>query len=512
MSVLLDNIPYKSAREGQLQILNYVNNTWWDDLKYKPYVIEAPTGAGKSGIVYALGKSSNTVYIVTSSKILQDQYYNEFKNYTDNIAVIKGQGNYLCNDVDDGVTTVIHAPCKDLKEGSKIKKDCIKMGICSYYSNIQSCKYKKFVIMNLHTFYYLVYVIKELMLPDVLLIDEAHKIENVFRDFFKIVILKKHFSKFKDKIKNMSLMDILNTSLNYYTYHLESLNKEYKVNKLPMIKKQISTYEISVKRLSLIIKNVEDYKEYDNYIIYTNDKGNLVLEPKSLMNKFNHMIKDINRVVFLSGFIGNVNSFLSNLGIKEAIYVKYGKHITPAINRKIHLDYTGFLIRRNKDTLFPRFLNKVYSIINKHKNSKGVIHVTSHEDCQNIYSFLTFKKNITCFKVDNLSGFLKYNLSSVLISPSSYEGLDLKLDLCRFQILFKVPFLMELDPFIKYKKKYDISWYNNVVVSRIVQSYGRGVRSSNDACDYYILDSMFESFYIKNQAYFPSYFKDAIVK
>jgi Rad3-related DNA helicase len=99
---------------------------------------------------------------------------------------------------------------------------------------------------------------------------------------------------------------------------------------------------------------------------------------------------------------------------------------------------------------------------------------------------------------------------TVLISPSLHLGVDLKDDLSRFQIIVKVPYPDLTDKRVLEKKKLDPNWYTWNTVLRLVQSYGRSVRSVDDHATTFILDSSI-SYLLKIAAdLVPKWFREAI--
>ena len=70
--------------------------------------------------------------------------------------------------------------------------------------------------------------------------------------------------------------------------------------------------------------------------------------------------------------------------------------------------------------------------------------------------------------------------ASVLISPSLYQGVDLKDDLARFQVIVKVPYPDLSDRRTRVKMQRDRGWYDWQTALRLVQTYGRSVRSETD--------------------------------
>src|SRR5256885_1355264 len=56
-------------------------------------LVEAPPGVGKSHVAMTLARWSGDAYLLTSQKLLQDQYEREFGA---ELALVKGRDNYVC--------------------------------------------------------------------------------------------------------------------------------------------------------------------------------------------------------------------------------------------------------------------------------------------------------------------------------------------------------------------------------------------------------------------------------
>lgn len=104
----------------------------------------------------------------------------------------------------------------------------------------------------------------------------------------------------------------------------------------------------------------------------------------------------------------------------------------------------------------------------------------------------------------------------VLVSPSMNEGVDLPGDLCRFQIIFKLPYLPYNEPWIdKRENLYEDGkeWYDYKMLTKLIQGYGRGIRFEGDYCKTYILDNrLFEVINkdLEGNEIIPKYFINAI--
>jgi hypothetical protein len=99
---------------------------------------------------------------------------------------------------------------------------------------------------------------------------------------------------------------------------------------------------------------------------------------------------------------------------------------------------------------------------------------------------------------------------SVLISPSLHTGLDLRDDLSRFQVITKVPYPNITDKWIYAKRKGDAEWYYWQTALKLIQAYGRSVRSKDDWAKTYVLDSAFNYYVRKNERILPKWFINAI--
>jgi Rad3-related DNA helicase len=64
-----------------------------DETAPRVLAVEAPPGIGKSHLAMTLARWSGDAYLLTSQKILQDQYEREFG---DQLQLIKGRDNYVC--------------------------------------------------------------------------------------------------------------------------------------------------------------------------------------------------------------------------------------------------------------------------------------------------------------------------------------------------------------------------------------------------------------------------------
>ncbi|HEY7079635.1 MAG TPA: helicase C-terminal domain-containing protein, partial [Nitrososphaeraceae archaeon] len=160
----------------------------------------------------------------------------------------------------------------------------------------------------------------------------------------------------------------------------------------------------------------------------------------------------------------------------------------------------------------------VDTIMLMHENHKGIIHTTSYEQLnfikENVSQINARRLLVTDPEVqrdDVISEHMKSTTKpTVLISPSLHTGLDLKDELSRFQIIIKVPYPNKSDRWTNAKRELDPEWYYWQTALKLIQAYGRSVRSKEDWAKTYILDSAFGYFVNKNKGMLPSWFIQAI--
>ena len=90
------------------------------------------------------------------------------------------------------------------------------------------------------------------------------------------------------------------------------------------------------------------------------------------------------------------------------------------------------------------------------------------------------------------------------------EGVDLKGELSRFQILCKIPYPYLGDKLIRKKMNKWKWWYPLQTAKTIIQAVGRSIRNKDDYATTYILDEDWFKFYGRNKNLFPQDFREAL--
>ena len=248
-------------------------------------------------------------------------------------------------------------------------------------------------------------------------------------------------------------------------------------------------------------------------------------------------------VIFMSSTIDK-KLFCRDLQIpeKDAEYLSYESKIDSS-RRKIIKDYQGEKLWARKenesgDTEYTNTIGKIIKrikeIMKQYPEEKGLILVNSkkeHEDIIKGISDYESKKRLAYvdYHSNDSNEIQKSNEeilekhkrkeNSVLISPSMWEGIDLKHDLGRFCIIAKAPFTSGSGALAQAKKRLrpDDRWKETKDFFTLIQGCGRCTRAIDDHSTTYLLEKgcedmieQIEEYQDKHKDYNIKWFTDSI--
>jgi ATP-dependent DNA helicase DinG len=188
----------------------------------------------------------------------------------------------------------------------------------------------------------------------------------------------------------------------------------------------------------------------------------------------------------------------------------------PVSRRPIHVESAANLTSKTMEEETPKLITRIAEIVNSHPNDKGLIHAVSYKLANQIIAGVNSPRIITHNSKDRqevLTKFMESDSPLVLISPSMDRGISLEMDLCRFIIVAKAPFLYLGDKIVAarvYSSKMGSEWYAATMLTTVLQMCGRGMRSEDDFCVAYILDTQFQRTLHSKPNYLPAWWRDAI--
>lgn len=206
---------------------------------------------------------------------------------------------------------------------------------------------------------------------------------------------------------------------------------------------------------------------------------------------------------------------LDLLGIpSEEVEIEDCPSSFPVANRLVTHIPTVRLNHRSSEADVLLWVMRMDQIIGRRLDRNGIIHTVSYDRARLICErsqyrdlMITHRPGGVSFAV---SQFKRAVPPAVLVSPSVTTGVDFPDSECRFQIVAKVPFPDGRDPLVKARTEADPEYGLYLAMQSVVQAAGRGVRSSEDWCETFIVDDMWTWFYGRNQAMAPRWFREAV--
>ncbi len=533
--------PYSTCRESQEIAINTILNAFINENK-RFFVLEAATGTGKSAIGLTVAKYMSErliqpgdsqyksgAYFLTTQKLLQEQYMKDFGSPSGSMQQIMSATNYQCR---------YHKKQSCAESMQQLKGEADKES--RFYKTCKfNCVYKnekiKFLASteSLTNFsYFLTGTSYTESLPPraLLVVDEAHNVDGELCKFIEVSISE----RFAGTALKLEMPDI-NTQKQAYDW----VRQEY----LPHLKIHVAHYEQTIEKLNLKDKIESDFikiaKQLDmlekhsakleqfislydeeNWVfnlVEAEGKGQRKLEfkPIDVSSYAEQMLfKNGKYVLMMSATIINNPGFCKMLGIDNN-NTSYMNILSP-FPVENHPIFSFPIAKMSSSTIdqdLPKLVEAIKSILAQHPKEKGIIHTHSYKVASYLKKHIRNKRLLfhdADDRVKKLEEHIKSKEPTVIVSPSMQEGVDLKDDLSRFQVICKVPYPYLGDKIVKKRMHRWNWWYAFETTKTIVQSLGRSIRTENDHAVSYILDVDWQRFYGNNSHMFPDSFKKSL--
>lgn len=536
MSLVLNFPEGYTPRDAQVEILRKIEKAMDDGKKF--IIVNAATGIGKSHLSKTLGNYSNECsdefinavenysiygeegpeimdeephfgcYALTITKSLQDQYATTFSD----TGILKGKSNYQC-EVDDELTVDV-APCI-FTPG--LKNECWQNNVCPYYNSRNNMLVKKFSTLNYSMFFSLPEHLKK---RQFLVCDEGSELEEQLVSQFTceldIPFLMKTglvIPAFPSQETSKKVLSWINSVLGELEIKVENLKAWLGKTEN---KKDIVEYnkkKIEFSKLSILLEDVRRLVGtfYDSKYLIERVEQNIKFIPLKVDVLSKYLFGKAKTVVILSATIINHKNYAKNLGIDNYEYIEVGSNFD-ASKAPIYIMAKQKLNYKNLKEKLPELSNQVKSILEEHKDQKGIIHTHTQYIADYLRDRINNKRLLFREKgvknEDILDIHFNTDEPTVLVSPSMTYGVDLHGEYGLFQILMKAPWLPTKEIRVEKLMKMDRDWYADQMLKTLVQACGRAVRSVDDECDTYILDGSIYDAIIRNRSKLPQFFLD----
>lgn len=555
MTTVLEHFPEGfKPREIQKEIIQGIE----EKIKsgYKTIILSAPTGVGKSLIAATLARYFGSSFIVTASKQLQDQYSKDLKF----LMPVKGKSNFAClklmdqesilksdtkNAIQKGLTCE-KGLCEEttMKNGKKVKESCQfkpKLGepqddtkdSCYYYEQKYRALTSPHSIWNYAAYFQLMKFNRkayaEYVSKPIAIFDEAHKVEDQIIQFIGVDIYNSYLSEchIDEKPYDLTEMSIVAKLLDdlarSYSEQIKELldSRAFILNPdYALLAKLESRYE------KMANAHAEIFLNKNNFVIndpFNDERGNfrsVSVKPLDI-SKYVKTFFDIENQVFMSATIDK-DSFCENTGLEPSKvgFVDTPRSPFPPDKRRINfLNMKKLSYSSSRDDELA-VIKKIDEILSQHDTERGLILTSSEKRCLDIRNNLSEKnrRRIRICHSRNENGMTQdevlqehsFDEGGVLLSSSLWEGVDLKDDLSRFQIIAKVPYPNLSEKRTKVKMQKFPLWYKSQTLTKLLQGFGRSIRSEDDWAVTYVLDSAANDLLLQSKSMIPKAYQDVL--
>jgi Rad3-related DNA helicase len=562
--------PLPNMRDKQQKILEEIEQAIRSGFKH--IFLEAPTGFGKSPVAIAMARYLGSSHICTATKDLQAQYSRDFPF----IREVKGKSNFTCiikDNIglketcnygpclkDDGYDCIYKTKLADYKvQGEATKYESVKLDYLAEKKYIEKMKSQSGIIQfdwkpchyydqkwiglkSSHTIYNYKYFLSDLFYSgnmqkrQLLVLDEAHTIESEVSDFKSFTVFNESITSFLPKLNvpDKSEYDIetwiafgteLGEKLLNFIDKASTILGKKNFEEYPFTEKNLIDAITKEKNLRTVIEDMKNNKE--NWIVTQVEKAannqlrKVLVTPIDVSPYFKDILETGSISLFMSATILSKDYLCKIGGIKldQVKFIRIQESNFPIKNRPIYLMNIAWLNAKTMNQSLPAIANAVNNIMSIHRNEKGIIHTTSYSQLRFIKENISKENTIRLIETgskfdrnETLQRHCKSSKPTVLISPSLYLGVDLKDNLSRFQIIVKVPYADLTDRKVSVMKQRDPNWYTWNAILKLVQAYGRSIRSKDDFAHTYILDSSISYLLKQAKEMSPKWFSDAIIQ
>ena len=504
---------------------------------YDNVAIEGPTGIGKSAINYTLGMMSGDAFYTTPQKSLRNQLAND-EALQNGMHALRGRRDYTCGETGKN--------CSDCPVNTRNDKSCKDMPACTYWNNKMKSIGSPIAAL---TFAYL--IVDKYLPPmaedgspisftnrDLLIVDEGHTLENQVASLFAgfkvspwsvpVDVYGNTGNKIKRRARRGDIKkyeqvrgevsSVADRARRFVEVHSDDEREETqkKVEKCESFLQKFKYMKEEISEGRHWVVDIEDVNHPDH-----NGKTKTInLKPVKVDRFLQKFVWSRSDKVILSTatmpYRQNPQEWFDRLGLEGKTKVIRKPMPFPKENRLIH---TGTIIDKfsggGDDENWNKIVDKVYELAEKHDGEKGLIHTASYARAEKLVDSLPSGMAMVDERgVDSDEMVEKWQNSNkqILCSPSMTEGVDLKYDKCRWQVMLKIPYPnSHHDSRVAYmlNELKDWNWYYTTTGLEVIQSIGRAVRAKDDEANYYVLDESFKDIISKTNP--PKWVVEALV-
>ncbi|WP_336134132.1 ATP-dependent DNA helicase [Natronomonas amylolytica] len=520
-SRIVDEFPAPSFRGAQEQALSDIRAAF--EAGNDVVLVRAPTGSGKSLLARAIagcarragsGEAAKPVgaYYTTPQVSQLDDV--EGDELLEDLSVIRGKANYSCILPGETSTPVNQAPC-----ARERGFNCPVKHRCPYFSDRSIASNREIAAMTLA--YFMQTAGSDVFgTRDVVVVDEAHGLAE-WAEMYATIDLSPAEIPVWDACEPPEIDDL--RDVEDYAERLTTVcsrRQEELRSKVELTPEEAEERD----QLAELVRDLgwflEDLRDPDSPTTWVADQGRnraISVKPLDPARYLHHTVWDRGtKFALLSATILNKDAFCRSAGLDpDNVALVDVPHTFPVENRPLYDVTRGKMTYEHREETLPKVARTVVRLMDEHPDEKGLIHAHSYDIADRLYELLDdfgVSDRVRGHDKENrdaaLSGWKRSDDADVFVSVKMEEALDLKDDLCRWQVLCKAPYPNTNDSRVAQRlEDGQWGWYYRTALRTVIQACGRVVRSPDDYGATYLADSSLLDLFERARHDMPEWFE-----
>lgn len=450
--------------------------------------VSAPTGFGKTAVYVAWALiSKEPTCFVTDSRALQDQLMADFGEV--GMVDIRGRRNYVCElHPDEGYT------CEQGYQGGCPYKGTIACPssaaeMRAATSLLVSTNYDKWTASKRYgtgmTHFKRV------------VFDEGHESHNALARSLQVVL---HHPE-RERLLGMDPPVDAESLVAWKTWAIEGRAVVEAELQRALAKLKSANPRPSQVRHALHVKNLHRRLgtlatcNPSNWVVEEIEKGFQFDPVRPGRYAESNLLLRVPEVVIISATLRPKSLFMIGQGIDTFDFREFDSEFDPIRNPIYHVPTMRVDARATDLSMLYVRLDQIAA---KRRDRKGIIHTVSYARRDELMARSRFMDSM--FINDRgeaptkmIEDFKAAGDGSILVSPAVGQGHDFPMQTCEWQLLCKVPFPPP-SKILKARTQDDPEYPYYLAMQRMVQTFGRAMRSRDDRCENFICDDHIEWF------------------
>jgi Rad3-related DNA helicase len=493
-------------------------------------LVRAPTGSGKSLLARAIAGCARRpgeadphdpigAYYTTPQVSQLDDVAGD--DLLEDLSIVRGKGNYDCILPGETNTSVDRAPC-----ARERGFDCPVEHKCPYFSDRAIASNRSIAAMTLA--YFMKTAGSDVFgRRDVVVIDEAHGLAEWAEMYATIDLSPRTVPPVVWEAEPPPKVDRI-ADIDSYAERLrktcqrrqEELRSKEELS--PAEAGERDTLAELIRDLGWFLEDVRDLDSQTTWVVDQQDgEGSAVsVKPMDPARYLHHTVWDRGqKFALLSATILSRDAFCRSAGVApENVALVDVPHTFPVGNRPLYDVTQGKMTYEHRDETLPKVARLIVRLMQHHPDEKGLVHAHSYAIADRLVSLLEdfgVGGRVRTHDRENrdaaLDGWKASDGADLFVSVKMEEALDLKGDLCRWQVLCKASYPNTRDSRVAARlEEGQWAWYYRTALRTVIQACGRVVRAPDDYGATYLADSSLLDLFERAKADTPDWFAEQV--